>query len=151
MKPLKNIINKKVLVICNSEGPAWNRIYCSFFIGKIVEYNTEDNTIIIENKNKVRKVYTLLDGKNPFNNANDYNIYDNRFAYNHSNDPNHKQWSNVFIYDNALTILRNNIKQSHSQYVYNSYCLSPFSYGMKTKKRFLRDLLDELEKNYLNK
>lgn len=148
MKPLNNILNKKVLIICNSDGPAWNRIYCSFFIGKIVEYCPEDNTIIIENKNKDKKTYILLDGKNPFNNATNYNIYDNRFAYWHSDDINHKQWYHVFIGDNALTILRNNIKQSRSQYVYKSCGLSPFSYGRKTKKRFLRDLLDELEKNY---
>lgn len=148
MKPINDIINKKVLIICNSDGPAWNRVYCSFFIAKIVEYNPEDNTIIIENKNKDKKTYTLLDSKNPFNKDKNYNIYDNRFAYWYSDDIIHKQWYHVFIYDNALTILRNNIKQSRSQYVYKSYGLSSFSYGRKTKKRFLRDLLNELEENY---
>lgn len=150
MKPIKNLINKKVLIICNSNGPAWNRIYCSYFIGKIIEYNLEDNTIYIENKNNVKLLYTILDKKDPFsyNKNMYYNIYDNIFAYYRSNDINHKQWHDVFIFNDAIKILKNNIKNSRSQYVYKSYNLSPFSYGRKTKKRFLIDLLAELEKNY---
>lgn len=154
MKPINNIINKKVLVICNSNGPDWKRIYCSFFIGKIIEYNPENNTVNIENKNKQIRTYNIVDHIDPFISQYDCinGIYkyelNKMFAYYRSDDIIHKIWYNVFIGDMALTILKNNIKQSRSQYVYKSCCLSSFSYGNKTKKRFLRDLLNELEKNY---
>lgn len=148
MKLLNDIVNRKVLIIYNCNGPAgWHRDYCGYKIGKIVEYNIENNTVNIEDKKKNIKTFNIIDKKDPFN-SNLIEKNDNRFAYYISKDKKTREWESVFIYNNALTILRNNIKQSHAQYVYKLFCLSSFSYGRKTKKRFLRDLLDELERNY---
>lgn len=152
MKPINvnEILNKKVLIICNSIGSSMNKVYCSYFIGKIIDYNPEDNTVIIENKNKDIKKYNIINkDHDPFNFSHRTYNNDNRFAYYRSDELNSKIWYDVFIGDKALTILKNNIKHSQSQYVYKVYCLSSFSYNRnKTKKRFLRDLLTELEENY---
>ncbi len=149
MKILNDIVNKKVLIIYKCDGPAgWHRDYCGYKIGKIVEYNIENNTVNIEDKKKNIKTYKIIDKKDPFN-LNLIQNNDNRFAYYYiSKYRQIREWENVFIYNDALTILKNGIKQSHSQYVYKLFCLSSFSYGKKTKKRFLRDLLNELEENY---
>lgn len=148
MKLLNGIVNRKVLIIYKCNGPAgWHRDYCGYKIGKIVEYNIENNTVNIEDKKKNIKTFNIIDKKDPFN-LNIIEKNDNRFAYYISKDGKTREWESAFIFNNALTILRNNIKQSHSQYVYKLFCLSSFSYGRKTKKRFLRDLLNELEKDY---
>ena len=39
MKYRNDLIGKKILIICNSIGSSYKRLYCSYILGKIIEYN----------------------------------------------------------------------------------------------------------------
>ena len=62
MKILNDIVNKKVLIIYKCNGPAgWHRDYCGYKIGKIVEYNIENNVLFIEPTKEINKFYSAFD------------------------------------------------------------------------------------------
>ena len=47
MKYRNDLIGKKILIICNSIGSSYKRLYCSYVLGKIIEYNPATNKIMV--------------------------------------------------------------------------------------------------------
>ena len=47
MKYRNDLIGKKILIICNSIGSSYKRLYCSYILGKIIEYNPATNKIML--------------------------------------------------------------------------------------------------------
>lgn len=46
MKYRNDLISKKVLIICNSIGDNYKKLYCSYVLGKITEYDPVTNKIM---------------------------------------------------------------------------------------------------------
>lgn len=147
MKYRNDLIGTKVLIICNGVGPnQWN-YYCSYVVGKIINYNPSINSIMIEYGDKTQKFFTLIDYDNPFKITNDsYNrggIY-KRLAYKVPLDSK-SWWYDVFPLHTAEKILTHNIKHSREKYVYGKCILSKVCYNHISKKNFFELLLKELK------
>ena len=133
-----DLIGKKVLIICNSIGSSYKRLYCSYVLGKITEYDPATNKImVIRNTEHV-------DSPIEFKINNDNN--DNKFATREPENDNEKWWYVAFAGDKAIQLLKGNLlKQNNRRPVYKSYYLSTICYGKhKSKKEYLTYLLNEL-------
>ena len=133
-----DLIGKKVLIICNSIGDNYKKLYCSYVLGKITEYDPATNKImVIRNTEHV-------DSPIEFKINNDNN--DNRFATREPENDNEKWWYVAFADEEAIQLLKLNLlKQNNRRPVYKSYYLSTICYGKhKSKKEYLTYLLNEL-------
>lgn len=139
MKSRNDLIGKKVLIICNSIGSNYKKLYCSYVLGEITEYNPVTNKImVIRNTEHV-------DSPIEFKINND-NSFDNRFATREPENDNETWWYVAFADDKAIQLLKRNLlKQNNRRPVYKSYYLSTICYGKhKSKKEYLTYLLNEL-------
>ncbi len=118
MDSRNDLIGKKVLIISNSIGSSYKKLYCDYVLGKITGYDPATNKI---------------------NN-------DNQFATREPENDNEKWWYTAFFDDKAIQLLKRNLlKQNNRRPVYKSYYLSNFDYGKyKSKKEYLTYLLNEL-------
>ena len=133
-----DLIGKKVLIICNSIGDNYKKLYCSYVLGKITEYDPATNKImVIRNTEHV-------DSPIEFKINNDNN--DNKFATREPENDNEKWWYVAITDDKAIQLLKGNLlKQNNRRPVYKSYYLSTICYGKhKSKKEYLTYLLNEL-------
>ena len=133
-----DLIGKKVLIIYNSIGDNYKKLYCSYVLGKITEYDPATNKImVIRNTEHV-------DSPIEFKINNDNN--DNKFATREPENDNEKWWYVAFAGDKAIQLLKGNLlKQNNRRPVYKSYYLSTICYGKhKSKKEYLTYLLNEL-------
>lgn len=137
MKYRNDLIDKKILIICNSIGNNYKRLYCSYVLGKIIEYNPVTNKIMV-----IRNTDTDSPIEFKINN----NSFDNRFATKEPENDNETWWYVAFIDEKAIQLLKGNLlKQNNRRPVYKSCYLSPICYGKyKSKKEYLTYLLNEL-------
>lgn len=138
MESRNDLIGKKVLIICNSIGSSYKKLYCSYVLGKITEYDPATNKImVIRNTEHV-------DSPIEFKINSDNN--DNRFATREPENDNEKWRYVAFVDDKAIQLLKGNLlKQNNRRPVYKSYYLSTICYGKhKSKKEYLTYLLNEL-------
>ena len=135
MDSRNDLIGKKVLIICNSIGNNYKKLYCSYVLGKITGYDPATNKItIIRNTEHVDSPIEFK-----INN-------DNRFATREPENGNEKWWYVAFADEEAIQLLKLNLlKQNNRRPVYKSYYLSSICYGKyKSKKEYLTYLLNEL-------
>lgn len=138
MESRNDLIGKKVLIVCNSIGDNYKKLYCSYVLGKITEYDSATNKImVIRNTEHV-------DSPIEFKINSDNN--DNRFATREPENDNETWWYVAFVDDKAIQLLKGNLlKQNNRRPVYKSYYLSNIDYGKhKSKKEYLTYLLNEL-------
>ena len=138
MESRNDLIGKKVLIICNSIGVNYKKLYCSYVLGEITEYNPVTNKIMV-----IRNTdHADLPIEFKINN----NSFDKRFATKEPENDNETWWYVAFIDDEAIKLLKGNLlKQNNRRPVYKSYYLSTICYGMyKSKKEYLTYLLNEL-------
>ena len=135
MDSRNDLIGKKVLIICNSIGSSYKKLYCSYVLGKIIEYNPTTNKIMVIRNTE------HADSPIEFKINND-----NRFATREPENNNEKWWYTAFVDDKAIQLLKLNLlKQNNRRPVYKSYYLSSICYGKyKSKKEYLTYLLNEL-------
>ena len=135
MKYRNDLIGKKILIICNSIGSSYKRLYCSYVLGKIIEYNPATNKIMVIRNTE------HADSPIEFKINND-----NRFATREPENGNEKWWYVAFADEEAIQLLKRNLlKQNNRRPVYKSYYLSTICYGKyKSKKEYLTYLLNEL-------
>lgn len=138
MDSRNDLIGKKVLIISNSIGNSYKKLYCSYVLGEIIEYNPDTNKIMIIRNTE------HADSPIEFKINSDNN--DNRFATREPENNNEKWWYTVFVDDKAIQLLKLNLlKQNNRRPVYKSYYLSNIDYGKhKSKKEYLTYLLNEL-------
>lgn len=139
MESKNDLIGKKVLIICNSIGSNYKKLYCSYVLGKITEYDPDTNKImVIRNTEHVDSPieFKINNGKS----------FDNRFATREPENDNETWWYVAFADDKAIQLLKGNLlKQNNRRPVYKSYYLSTVCYGKhKSKKEYLTYLLNEL-------
>lgn len=139
MEYKNNLIGKKVLIISNSIGNSYKKLYCSYVLGEITGYNPDTNKIMV-----IRNA-EHADSPIEFK-INDNNSFDNRFATREPENDNEKWWYVAFVDDKAIQLLKLNLlKQNNRRPVYKSYYLSTICYGKyKSKKEYLTYLLNEL-------
>ena len=137
MEYRNDLIGKKVLIICNSIGSSYKKLYCSYVLGEITGYNPDTNKIMVIRNTE--HVDSPIEFK--INNDND-----NRFATREPENDNEKWWYVAFDDDKAIQLLKLNLlKQNNRRPVYKSYYLSTICYGKhKSKKEYLTYLLNEL-------
>ena len=130
-----DLIGKKVLIICNSIGSSYKKLYCSYVLGEITGYNPDTNKIMV-----IRNA-EHADSPIEFKINND-----NRFATREPENDNEKWWYVAFVDDKAIQLLKLNLlKQNNRRPVYKSYYLSSICYSKyKSKKEYLTYLLNEL-------
>ena len=135
MESRNDLIGKKVLIICNSIGDNCKKLYCSYVLGKITEYDPATNKIMVIRNTK--HVDSPIEFK--LNN-------DNRFATKEPENDNETWWYDALADDKAIQLLKGNLlKQNNRRPVYKSYYLSTIDYGKhKSKKEYLTYLLNEL-------
>ena len=135
MESRNDLIGKKVLIICNSIGSNYKKLYCSYVLGKITEYDPATNKIMVIRNTK------YVDSSIEFKLNND-----NRFATREPENDNETWWYVAFADDDAIQLLKRNLlKQNNRSPVYKSYYLSTVCYGKhKSKKEYLTFLLNEL-------
>ena len=135
MDSRNDLIGKKVLIICNSIGNNYKKLYCSYVLGKITGYDPATNKIMVIRNTE--HADSLIEFK--INN-------DNRFATREPENDNEKWWYTAFVDDKAIQLLKLNLlKQNNRRPVYKSYYLSSICYGKyKSKKEYLTYLLNEL-------
>ena len=133
-----DLIGKKVLIICNSIGDNYKKLYCSYVLGKITEYDPATNKIMV-----IRNI-EHVDSPIEFKINNDNN--DNKFATREPENDNEKWWYVSITDDKAIQLLKGNLlKQNNRRPVYKSYYLSTICYDKhKSKKEYLTYLLNEL-------
>lgn len=138
MDSRNDLIGKKVLIISNSIGSSYKKLYCSYVLGEITEYNPDTNKIMIIRNTE------HADSPIEFKINSDNN--DNRFATREPENNNEKWWYTAFVDDKAIQLLKLNLlKQNNRRPVYKSYYLSNIDYGKyKSKKEYLTYLLNEL-------
>nr|DAV36628.1 MAG TPA: hypothetical protein [Bacteriophage sp.] len=138
MDSRNDLIGKKVLIISNSIGNSYKKLYCSYVLGEITEYNPDTNKIMIIRNTE------HADSPIEFKINSDNN--DNRFATREPENNNEKWWYTAFVDDKAIQLLKLNLlKQNNRRPVYKSYYLSTICYGKhKSKKEYLTYLLNEL-------
>ena len=139
MKYRNDLIGKKILIICNSIGSSYKRLYCSYVLGKITEYNPTTNKIMVIRNTE--HVDSPIEFK-----LNNGNSFDNRLATREPENDNETWWYVALADDKAIQLLKGNLlKQNNRRPVYKSYYLSNFDYGKyKSKKEYLTYLLNEL-------
>ena len=139
MDSRNDLIGKKVLIISNSIGSSYKKLYCSYVLGEITGYNPDTNKIMVIRNTE------HADSPIEFK-INDNNSFDNRFATREPENDNEKWWYTAFVDDKAIQLLKLNLlKQNNRRPVYKSYYLSTFCYGKyKSKKDYLTYLLNEL-------
>lgn len=145
MKYRNDLIGKKILIICNSIGSSYKKLYCSYILGKIIEYNPATNKImVIRNTGHIGSAVEFkINNHDPF----EYPYYfDNRFATREPENDNETWWYVAFADEEAIQLLKRNLlKQNNRSPVYKSYYLSTVCYGKhKSKKEYLTYLLNEL-------
>lgn len=135
MEYKNDLIGKKVLIICNSIGSSYKKLYCSYVLGEITGYNPDTNKIMV-----IRNA-EHADSPIEFKINND-----NLFATREPENDNEKWWYVAFVDDKAIQLLKLNLlKQNNRRPVYKSYYLSTICYGKyKSKKEYLTYLLNEL-------
>ena len=135
MDSRNDLIGKKVLIICNSIGSSYKKLYCSYVLGEITGYDPATNKIMVIRNTE------HADSPIEFKINND-----NRFATREPENDNEKWWYTVFVDDKAIQLLKLNLlKQNNRRPVYKSYYLSTICYGKhKSKKEYLTYLLNEL-------
>lgn len=139
MESRNDLIGKKVLIICNSIGSNYKKLYCSYVLGKITEYNPATNKIMV-----IRNIeHTDSPVEFKINNG---NSFDNIFATREPENDNETWWYVALTDDKAIQLLKGNLlKQNNRRPVYKSYYLSNIDYGKhKSKKEYLTYLLNEL-------
>ena len=135
MDPRNDLIGKKVLIISNSIGSSYKKLYCSYVLGEITGYNPDTNKIMI--------IINAEHADSPI----EFKINnDNQFATREPENDNEKWWYTAFVDDKAIQLLKLNLlKQNNRRPVYKSYYLSTICYGKyKSKKEYLTYLLNEL-------
>ena len=135
MDSRNDLIGKKVLIICNSIGSSYKKLYCSYALGEITRYNPDTNKIMV--------IINAENTDSPIEfKINDYN----QFATREPENDNEKWWYIAFVDDKAIQLLKRNLlKQNNKRPVYKSYYLSTICYGKyKSKKEYLTYLLNEL-------
>ena len=135
MDSINDLIGKKVLIISNSIGSSYKKLYCSYVLGEITGYNPDTNKIMVI----INAEHTDSPIEFKINN-------DNRFATREPENDNEKWWYVAFADDKAIQLLKQNLlKQNNRRPVYKSYYLSTICYGKyKSKKEYLTYLLNEL-------
>lgn len=135
MDSRNDLIGKKVLIICNSIGNNYKKLYCSYVLGKITGYDLATNKIMVIRNTE------HADSPIEFKINND-----NRFATREPENGNEKWWYVAFADKEAIQLLKRNLlKQNNRRPVYKSYYLSTICYGKyKSKKEYLTYLLNEL-------
>lgn len=138
MDSRNNLIGKKVLIISNSIGSSYKKLYCSYVLGEITGYNPDTNKImvIINTENTDSPIEFKINSDNN----------DNRFATREPENDNETWWYVALADDKAIQLLKGNLlKQNNRRPVYKSYYLSTICYGKhKSKKEYLTYLLNEL-------
>lgn len=135
MDSRNDLIGKKVLIISNSIGSSYKKLYCSYVLGEITGYNPDTNKIMV--------IINAEHADSPI----EFKINnDNRFATREPENNNEKWWYTAFVDDKAIQLLKLNLlKQNNRRPVYKSYYLSTICYGKhKSKKEYLTYLLNEL-------
>ena len=135
MDSINDLIGKKVLIISNSIGSSYKKLYCSYVLGEITGYNPDTNKIMV--------IINTEHADSPI----EFKINnDNRFATREPENDNEKWWYTAFVDDKAIQLLKLNLlKQNNRRPVYKSYYLSSICYGKyKSKKEYLTYLLNEL-------
>ena len=135
MDSRNDLICKKVLIISNSIGSSYKKLYCSYVLGEITGYNPDTNKIMV--------IINAEHADSPI----EFKINnDNRFATREPENDNEKWWYTAFVDDKAIQLLKLNLlKQNNRRPVYKSYYLSTICYGKyKSKKEYLTYLLNEL-------
>ena len=135
MEYKNDLIGKKVLIICNSIGSSYKKLYCSYVLGEITGYNPDTNKIMV--------IINAEHADSPIEfKINNYN----QFATREPENDNEKWWYTAFVDDKAIQLLKLNLlKQNNRRPVYKSYYLSNFDYGKhKSKKEYLTYILNEL-------
>ena len=135
MEYKNDLIGKKVLIICNSIGSSYKKLYCSYVLGEITGYNPDTNKIMV--------IINAEHADSPI----EFKINnDNQFATREPENDNEKWWYTAFVDDKAIQLLKLNLlKQNNRRPVYKSYYLSTICYGKyKSKKEYLTYLLNEL-------
>ena len=135
MDSRNDLIGKKVLIICNSIGSSYKKLYCSYVLGEITGYDPATNKIMVIRNTE------HADSPIEFKINND-----NRFATREPENDNEKWWYTAFVDDKAIQLLKLNLlKQNNRRPVYKSYYLSTICYSKyKSKKEYLTYLLNEL-------
>ena len=135
MDSRNDLIGKKVLIICNSIGNNYKKLYCSYVLGEITGYDPATNKIMVIRNTE------HADSPIEFKINND-----NRFATREPENDNEKWWYTAFVDDKAIQLLKLNLlKQNNRRPVYKSYYLSTICYDKhKSKKEYLTYLLNEL-------
>lgn len=139
MESRNDLIGKKVLIVCNSIGDNYKKLYCSYVLGKITEYDSATNKImVIRNTEHADSPIEFEIG--------DGNSFDNIFATREPENDNETWWYVALADDKAIQLLKGNLlKQNNRRPVYKSYYLSTICYGKhKSKKEYLTYLLNEL-------
>mgnify|MGYP003369171027 FL=1 len=139
MKYRNDLIGKKVLIICNSIGDNYKKLYCSYVLGKITEYDPVTNKIMVIRNTE------YVDSPIEFK-INNGNSFDNRLATREPENDNETWWYIALADDKAIQLLKGNLlKQNNRRPVYKSYYLSTICYSKyKSKKEYLTYLLNEL-------
>lgn len=135
MDSINDLIGKKVLIISNSIGNSYKKLYCSYVLGEITGYNPDTNKIMV--------IINAEHADSPI----EFKINnDNQFATREPENDNEKWWYTAFVDDKAIQLLKLNLlKQNNRRPVYKSYYLSSICYGKyKSKKEYLTYLLNEL-------
>ena len=135
MEYRNDLIGKKVLIISNSIGSSYKKLYCSYVLGEITGYNPDTNKIMV--------IINAEHADSPI----EFKINnDNQFATREPENDNEKWWYTAFVDDKAIQLLKLNLlKQNNRRPVYKSYYLSTIYYGKyKSKKEYLTYLLNEL-------
>ena len=135
MDSRNDLIGKKVLIISNSIGNSYKKLYCSYVLGEITGYNPDTNKIMV--------IINAEHANSPI----EFKINnDNQFATREPENDNEKWWYTAFVDDKAIQLLKLNLlKQNNRRPVYKSYYLSTVCYGKyKSKKEYLTYLLNEL-------
>ena len=135
MEYKNDLIGKKVLIICNSIGSSYKKLYCSYVLGEITGYNPDTNKIMV-----------IINAENTDSPIEFKINNDNQFATREPENDNEKWWYTAFVDDKAIQLLKLNLlKQNNRRPVYKSYYLSTICYGKyKSKKEYLTYLLNEL-------
>ena len=135
MDSRNDLIGKKVLIISNSIGSSYKKLYCSYVLGEITGHNPDTNKIMVIRNTE------HADSPIEFKISND-----NQFATREPENDNEKWWYTAFVDDKAIQLLKLNLlKQNNRRPVYKSYYLSSICYGKyKSKKEYLTYLLNEL-------
>ena len=135
MDSRNDLIGKKVLIITNSIGSSYKKLYCSYVLGEITGYDPATNKIMVIRNTE------HADSPIEFKINND-----NRFATREPENDNEKWWYVAFADEEAIQLLKLNLlKQNNRRPVYKSYYLSTICYGKyKSKKEYLTYLLNEL-------